>query len=114
VNGSFWDIGMFEDSVDPPHFPRCQTAARERQPAVVFLVVGLFAGATAICMALIAPILWVAVRDAVRQSRLTYQQQCAAVKEDASRPACYDRLLRRNSLHSAKGASAAALYMPPL
>jgi hypothetical protein len=43
-----------------------------------------------ICTALIAPIL------------LAADQQCGAVRQDPNRLACYDRVLRRISRHSAK------------
>jgi hypothetical protein len=74
-----------------------QSAARERKPAIVFLIVGLFAGGNAICMALIAPVLWAAARDTYQQSRLTYQQ-CGDVTDDTSRLDCFDRIVRQNSV----------------
>jgi len=91
----------FQSAIDPTDLPIRQTVARIGQPVIDYLIVGLFAGGTAICTALITPILWAAVTDAVQQSRLTYQQ-CGAVKEETGRLACYDSVLRQNSLHSAK------------
>ncbi len=72
-------------------------------PMADVLIVGLLAGGTAICVGLLAPVLWTAATDAARQARLTYAQ-CGAVKEDASRLACYDHIQKQSSLHAAKGA----------
>ena len=84
----------FRDSFDATDFPKRQTVARERQPAIALLILGLFAGGTATCAALIAPILWTGVTDAFQPAWLTYQQ-CGTVQEDTSRLAYYDRLLRQ-------------------
>jgi len=78
--------------------PRGQATARQRESAIVLLVLALFAGGVAICAALMAPILWTAVTEAFRQPAPTYPQ-CGALKEDAARLACFDRVFRRNSLH---------------
>jgi hypothetical protein len=89
------------DSADSAHFPNRQAVAPERQPGVVLLIMALFAGGAVICTALIAPILLTAVTEIGQPPRLTYQQ-CGVVRQDTSRLACYDRVLRQNSLHSAK------------
>ena len=52
---------------------------------------------TAFSTALVVPYLWAAVRH----FPLTYEQ-CEAVREDASRLACYDRVSGQKSLHLAK------------
>jgi hypothetical protein len=80
-------------------FPR--GVARERRSAVVFLIVALYVGGTAICMALIVPILGAAVTETAQRPILTYPQ-CGAVEEDTDRLACYDRVLHQNSPYSAK------------
>jgi hypothetical protein len=67
------------------------------------LIVGLLAGGTAICVGLLAPVLWTAVTDAAKQAPLTYAQ-CGTVKEDANRLSCYDHVQHQSSLHAAKGA----------
>jgi hypothetical protein len=77
---------------------RGQATAPQREPAIVLLVLALFASGVAICAALMAPILWTAVTEAFQPPAPTYQQ-CGAVKEDAARLACFDRILRQNSLH---------------
>jgi hypothetical protein len=84
--------------IDSTDFPRGQATARQREPALVLLILALFAGGVAICVALMVPILWTAMTEAVQRPPLTYQQ-CRAVKEDSARLACFDRVLRQNSLH---------------
>jgi hypothetical protein len=88
---------------DKTDLPKPQKRARQRQPAIVVLLVTLFASSAAICAVLMIPILWVAVTDGVQQSRPTYQQ-CGLLKEDANRLACYDDVSRQISLRSAKDA----------
>ncbi len=78
--------------------PRGQATARQRESAIVFLILALFGSGVAICAALIAPILWTAVTEAFQRPAPTFQQ-CGTVKEDAARLACFDRILRQNSLH---------------
>jgi len=60
-------------------------------------IIAVLAGGTAFSTALVVQYLWAAVRH----SPLTYEQ-CEDVKEDASRLACYDRVIGQNSLHPAK------------
>ena len=88
-------------SADFSHFPNRQAVAPERQPGIVLLISALFAGGAVICTALIAPILLAAATEIAQPPRLTYQQ-CGAVRQDTSRLACYDRVLRQNSLYSAE------------
>jgi hypothetical protein len=87
-----------DNPIDSTDFPARQTVARQREPAIVLLILALFAGGVAICAALMVPILWTAVTEAFQRPAPTYQQ-CGAVKEDAARLACFDRILRQNSLH---------------
>jgi len=91
----------FDNSTDAADFPRNRGAARQREPDIAVLIVALFAGGTMICAALIAPILLAAVTEMTRPPSVTYQQ-CGALKQDPNRLACYDRVLRRISLRSAK------------
>jgi hypothetical protein len=101
-----WEIRMSNrpnDSINGTHLPKNREVARERQPDMAVLIVALFAGGALICTALIAPILLAAVTEMTQPSGVTYQQ-CGAVRQDPSRLACYDRVLRRISRHSAKDA----------
>lgn len=75
-----------------------QAPAPQREPAIVLLILAPLAGGVAICAALMAPILWTAVTEAFQPPAPTYQQ-CGVVKEDAARLACFDRILRQNSLY---------------
>ena len=107
---STWENSLshrFQNAIDAADFRKRQTRA-SKQPTIAFLIIGLFAAGTAICAALLAPVLWAAVTDVIQQSRLTYVQ-CSSVKKDDSRLACYDRVLGRNSLHAAKGADQVTL-----
>jgi len=97
---SAWEIIMshrLRNSKAVTDLPRPQTADRERQRGITFLIVALFAGGTATCTALIAPVLWAAVTDVVQHSRLTYPR-CGTVKDNSGRQACHDRVLREDSL----------------
>lgn len=76
---------------------RQRRAVSKRYPILSTLVIAVLAGGTAFSTALIGPILW----ETVRQSPRTYEQ-CGAVKEAASRLACYDSVSGQKSLHSAK------------
>jgi len=79
-------------------FPKRQRrVAAKRQPILSTAAIALLAGGTAFSTALVVPYLWAAVRHAP----LTYEQ-CEAVNEDASRLACYDRVIGQKSLHPAK------------
>jgi hypothetical protein len=89
------------DSINGTQLSKNREVARERQPDMAVLIVALFAGGALICTALIAPILLAAVTEMTQPSGVTYQQ-CGAVRQDPSRLACYDRVLRRISRHSAK------------
>lgn len=80
------------------NFQRGQATARQRESAIVLLILAPLASGVAICVALMAPILWTVVTEAFQRPAPTYQQ-CGAVKEDAARLACFDRILRQNSLH---------------
>jgi hypothetical protein len=71
-------------------------------PMADILIVGLLAGGTAICVGLLAPVLWTAIADAVRQAPPNYAQ-CSTVTEDANRLACYDHVRQQGLLHAAKG-----------
>lgn len=84
--------------LDPPHHRK---AARERPSSIALAITALLVGVTAVCTALIAPILWTAIREFAVLPKLTYEQ-CGAVTEDASRLACFDRVNRQSSLHSGK------------
>jgi hypothetical protein len=75
--------------------------AWKRQPNIAVLIVALFAGGAMICTALIAPVFLTALTDMTRPPEVTYQQ-CGTVEQDPNRLACYDRVLRRISLRSAK------------
>jgi hypothetical protein len=79
-------------------FPKRQRrVAVKRWPILSTMIIALLVGGTAFSTALVVPYLWAAVRP----SPLTYEQ-CEAVKEDASRLACYDSVSGQKSLHSAK------------
>jgi hypothetical protein len=67
---------------------------RRRLPAIIVLIIDLFAFGILICVALTVPILWTALTNV--QPR-TPDQHCAAVKDNGARLACYDRVLRENS-----------------
>jgi hypothetical protein len=71
-----------------------QSISSGRLPAIVVLIIGLFAFGILVCVALTVPILWTALTTV--QPR-TPDQHCVAVKDDAARLACYDRVLRENS-----------------
>ena len=71
-----------------------QSISRGRLPAIIVLIIDLFAFGILICVALTVPILWTALTNV--QPR-TPDQHCAAVKDDGARLACYDRVLRENS-----------------
>jgi hypothetical protein len=86
---------LFIKATDFPK--RRRRVAAKRRPILSTYVIALLAGGIAFGTALVVPILWAAVRH----SPLAYEQ-CEAVKEDASRLACYDRVIRQNSLHPAK------------
>lgn len=64
---------------------------RKRQPDIAVLIIALFAGGTMICTALIAPVFLRAFSEMTQAPEATYQQ-CGAVKQDANRLACYDRV----------------------
>jgi hypothetical protein len=91
------------NSIDATAFPRNREVARDRQPDIAVLIVALFAGGAIICTALIAPILLAAVTEMAHPPGATYQQG-GAVKQGPNRLACYDRVQRQISLHSAKDA----------
>lgn len=61
------------------------------------LIIALFAFLTLVCTALLVPVLWTALTKTVVQPR-SPDQHCLAVKDDAARLSCYDRVLRKNSL----------------
>jgi hypothetical protein len=73
-----------------------QSISRGRLPAIIVLIIDLLAFVTLVCVALTVPILWTALTKTNVQPR-TPDQHCAAVKDDAARLACYDRVLRENS-----------------
>jgi hypothetical protein len=85
------------NSIDSTDSPGGQAAAQQREPAIVLLILAVFAGGVAICAALMVPILWTAISESLQRPGPTYQQ-CGAVKEDAARLTCFDRILRQNSL----------------
>ena len=99
-----WEIRMLDrtnNSINARDFSKNREAARRRQPDIAVLIVAFFAGGAVICTALIAPILLAAVTEIAQPPGATYQQ-CGAVKQDPNRLACYDRVLRRISLRTAK------------
>jgi hypothetical protein len=91
----------FSSSINATGFPKNREVTRNRQPDIAVLIVALFAGGAVICTALIAPVFLTALTDMTQPPEVTYQQ-CGAVKQDANRLACYDRVLRRISLRSVK------------
>jgi len=98
---SSWDISMSDypkNSIKATDFSKRQRRVAVKRRAIIStVIIALLAGGTAFSTALVVPYLWAAVRH----SPLTYEQ-CEAVKEDASRLACYDRVIRQNSLHPTK------------
>ena len=76
---------------------RRRRVAVKRRAMVSTVIIALLAGGTAFTTALVVPYVW----GAIRHSPLTHEQ-CETVKEDASRLACYDRVIRQNSLHPAR------------
>jgi hypothetical protein len=86
-----------DNPIDSTDSRRGQVTARQGESAIVLLILALFAGGVAICVALMVPILWTAMTEAVQRSTPTYQE-CRAVKEDTARLACFDRIARQNSL----------------
>jgi hypothetical protein len=91
----------FYNPANVTELTKSRRADRGRQPDIAVLILALFAGGTVICTALIAPVLLAAMTEMSQPPRTTYQQ-CGAMKQDTSRLACYDRVLRKISLHSAK------------
>jgi hypothetical protein len=74
---------------------------RQRFSVVDFLVIAPFAAGLAICMALILPVLWTTISGITLQPSPTYQR-CGALKEDAARLDCYDRVRHEHLPQSAK------------
>jgi len=93
-----WDISMsdhLKNSIKAGDFPkRRRRVAVKRRTVLSTVIIALLAGGIAFTTALFVSKIWAASR----QSPLTYQQ-CASLKENASRLACYDR---QNSLNRAK------------
>jgi hypothetical protein len=85
------------NSIDSTDSTGGQATAKRREPAIVLLILAVFAGGVALCAALMVPILWTAMSETLQRPGPTYQQ-CGAVKEDAARLTCFDRILLQNSL----------------
>ncbi len=84
-----------KNSIKAGDFPkRGRRVAVKRRTVLSTVIIALLAGGIAFATALFVSKIWAASR----QSPLTYQQ-CASLKENASRLACYDR---QNSLNRAK------------
>ena len=88
----------FQNASHRPDVSRPRPIVRERQPAIAFLIIAVFGGGTAICAALMAPVLWAAVTDALQQSRPAYRN-CGAVTENASRMSCDESGLKTKERH---------------
>jgi hypothetical protein len=89
------------NSINAADCKKHREVGRKREPDIVVLIVAFFAGGAIICTALFVPILLAAVSEMTQPPGMTYQQ-CGAIKQEPDRLACYDRVLRQITLHSAK------------
>jgi hypothetical protein len=61
---------------------------------MLIAIIVMFVGSALILLGLIAPVIWSAVVDIALRPVPTYEQ-CDALKDDAARLGCYDRIARQ-------------------
>lgn len=95
-------LDRVQQSVGAAEHPYRRATGRKWEPAIVLLLVALFAGSALICAALIGSVLWGVVTENPLRPGFNFRQ-CGALKDETERLACFDGVFQKMAAQYAKG-----------